>query len=197
MSDAAFAGLMLLMLAGGAAGALLLRHAWRLREGKTPWRLAGWATLVFTMVWPAFALGPARGPFIAITLISAAAFAVVASSLQVRAAKTPRAARARASGGDSLAPEPAERPTTPWRTTLRWLLAGPIGMVAAMGIGICYAVWMPGETQTRLLIGGLIVPVVWGAAMAWTLADSRILRATAVLVGTAVVGFTLAILKGL
>ena len=36
-------------------------------------------------------------------------------------------------------------------------------MVAAMGVGICYAVWVPGEAQTRLLIGGLIVPVVWGA----------------------------------
>jgi len=33
--------------------------------------------------------------------------------------------------------------------------------------------------------------------MAWTLADSRILRATAVLVGTAIVGFGAAMLKGL
>jgi hypothetical protein len=33
--------------------------------------------------------------------------------------------------------------------------------------------------------------------MAWTLADNRILRATAVLVGTAVLGFGLAMLRGL
>ena len=57
--------------------------------------------------------------------------------------------------------------------------------------------WAPGEVQTRLLIGGLIVPVAWGGAMAWTLADSRILRATAVLVGTSVAGFGLAMLRGL
>ena len=107
-----------------------------------------------------------------------------------RAAKAPRSAR------ESLAPEPADRPTTRWRTTLRWLLAGPIGMIAAMAIGICYAVWAPGETQTRLLIGGILVPLAWGAAMTWTLADSRIIRATAVLVGTTVAGFGLAILRG-
>jgi len=179
------------VLAGGMLGAWLLRKAWRARgdEGRHA-RLAGWAVLVANLVWPAWVLGPVRGPFIAVALVSVAALAVVASGATVRAAKAARG------GSGSLASEPVERPTTRWRTTLRWLLAGPIGMVAAMAIGICYAVWIPGEPQTRLLIGGLIVPVVWGGAMAWTLADSRILRATAVLVGTALAGFGLAILKG-
>lgn len=190
MSDAAFLGALALMLAGGAAGAWMLRRSWRTRGGHAGWRRGGWAMLAATLLWPAFVIGPARGPFLAVVLISAGAFAVVATGLEVRPA---RALRAR----ESLAPEPAERPTTRWRTTLRWLLAGPIGMVAAMGIGICYAVWAPGELHTRLLIGGLIVPVAWGSAMAWTLADSRILRATAVLVGASVAGFGLAMLKGL
>ena len=109
---------------------------------------------------------------------------------------TIRPAKAGREGRDSLAPEPSERTTTWWRQTLRWLLAGPIGMIAAMGIGIAWAVWVPGEPHTRLLIGGLLVPVLWGGAMAWTLADDRILRATAVLVGTAILGFGLSILRG-
>lgn len=179
------------ILAGGTLGAWLLRRAWRARgdEGKGA-RIAGWAVIVGTLAWPAWVLGPARGPFIAITLISVAALGVVAQGAVVRAARASRA------GSDSLAPEPLDRPTTRWRTALRWSLAGPIGMVAAMAVGICYSVWVPGEPQTRLLIGGLIVPFVWGGAMAWTLADNRILRATAVLVGTALAGFGLAILKG-
>lgn len=184
---------MALILAGGAAGGWMLRRAWLQKPGspqKAGWRWAGWATLLATLVWPAFVLGPARGPFIAVMLVSAAAYAVIASGAQIRAAKAPRAAR------ESLAPEPAERPTTAWRTTLRWLLAGPIGMIAAMAIGICYAVWAPGETHTRLLIGGIIVPLAWGAAMTWTLADSRIVRAAIVLVGTTAAGFGLAILRG-
>ena len=193
MSDAAFLGALVLILAGGGAGAWMLREAWRRKSGKGVWRLGGWALILISLVWPGFVMGPARGPFIAVILIAAAAFAVVASGLEVRAAKAPRTRAAR----ESLAPEPADRPSTGWQTTLRWLLAGPIGMIAAMGIGICYAVWAPGEVQTRLLIGGLIVPVAWGGAMAWTLADSRILRATAVLVGTSVAGFGLAMLRGL
>ena len=172
-------------------GAGLLRKAWRTRgdEGRGA-RAAGWAVIAASLAGPAWVLGPVRGPFIAIMLVSVAALAVVAGNATVRVA---RAARA---GTDSLAPEPLDRPTTRWRTTLRWLLAGPIGMIAAMAVGICYSVWVPGEPQTRLLIGALIVPFVWGGAMAWTLADNRILRATAVLVGTALVGFGISILKG-
>ncbi|MGE4430983.1 MAG: hypothetical protein AB7E05_09625 [Sphingobium sp.] len=183
-----------LMLAGGAAGAWLLRRAWRMRgqEGAS-WRWGGWIVILTTIAWPAWAIGPVRGPFIALALVSVGALAVVAAGATVRAAK---AGRKGGADRESLAPEPLDRPTTRWRTTLRWLLAGPIGMIAAMAVGICYAVWVPGEPQTRLLIGGLIVPVVWGGAMAWTLADNRIIRATAVLVGTVVAGFGLSILKG-
>jgi hypothetical protein len=181
------------ILAGAALGSWLLRSAWRLPgdEGRAE-KLLGWAVIVATLVWPAWLLGPVRGPFISAALASIAALGVVATGATIKRAT----ARRLASGSESLAPEPLERPTTAWRTTLRWLLAGPIGMIAAIAVGICYAVWIPGEPQTRLLIGGLIVPVAWGGAMAWTLADNRIVRAAAVLVGAAILGFGLSILKG-
>lgn len=178
------------MLVGGGTGVWMLRRAWSLKADKAPWRRGGLALLIATIVWPAWLLGEARGPFIALSLLPVAALAVVARGYARRAARAQRAGR------ESLAPEPAERPSTTWRGVLRWLLAGPIGMIAAMAIGICYAVWAPGAAQTRLVIGGLIVPVAWGGAMAWTLADSRILRATAVLAGTAILGFGAAILRG-
>lgn len=183
----------LLLVASGALGAWLLRRAWLAKAGAGGgYRLGGWTVLVASLIWPAFVLGPALGPFTALAALSVGALAVVASGTTVRAAKSARGGH----GRDSLAPEPLERPTTRWHTALRWLLAGPVGMVAAMAIGIAYSVWVPGEPQTRLVIGGLIVPVVWGGAMAWTLADSRILRATAVLIGTAIFGFGISILKG-
>ncbi|HZF46721.1 MAG TPA: hypothetical protein VEZ26_10310 [Sphingomonadaceae bacterium] len=191
MSDAAFLGSSFVIFCGALAGALLLRKAWGLKAGKAPWRWAGLAVLAATLLWPAWVLGEMRGPFIAVTLLSFAALGVIASGYTFRPARAARAAR------DGLAPEPAERASNGWRTALRWSLAGPVGMVAAMALGISYAVWAPGEIQTRLLIGGLIVPVAWGGAMAWTLADSRILRAAAVLVGTAIAGFGLAMLRGL
>lgn len=190
MTAGTFIGATAGMFVTATAGAALLRHAWSLKAGKAPSRWAGLGLLAGTLLWPAYLLGSARGPFIAITLIGVAALGVVASGYTLRPAKDSRAPR------EALALEPAERPASPWRTALRWSLAGPIGMVAAMALGISYAVWAPGAMQTRLLIGGLIVPLAWGGAMAWTLADSRILRATAVLVGTAILGFGLAMLKG-
>lgn len=180
------------VLVTATAGAWLLQRAWRRRGGNRLVQVvAGWSLFAVAVIAAAQILGGARGTFVALTLVSVCALGIVASGLQRRTARA-----GRDKGRESLAPEPVERPSTWWRTTLRWLLAGPIGMIAAMAVGICYAVWVPGEPQTRLVIAGLMVPVLWGGAMAWTLADSRILRATAVLVGTAVIGFTASILRG-
>lgn len=177
------------MLAAGVAGALLLRRDWRARDGDARARWGGWGVIVATL-GAATAIAGARGLFMALGLVSVAALGVVARGAEIRPARAARAAR------ESLAPEPAERVLTGWQRTLRWLLAGPIGMIAAIAVGIAWSVWVPGAPQTRLAVGGMLVPVLWGGAMAWTLADDRILRATLVLVGTAGAGFALAILKG-
>jgi hypothetical protein len=180
------------LLAASTAGAWLLQRAWQRKDAhRGLLRSAGWIVLIVVVLAAAGILGPARGTFIALTLIPICALCVVAAGLQRRNARASHRA-----SNDGLAPEPLDRPSVWWRTTLRWLLAGPIGMLAAIAVGICYAVWVPGEPQTRLLIAGLMIPVLWGGGMAWTLADNRVLRATAVLVGTAVAGFTAAVLKG-
>lgn len=180
----------LVALAAGSGGALLLRRAWRSRDDRNSERAAGWGLLAGGLATGLTVIDGVRGMFAALAIVSVGALVTVAQGAQWRAARAGRAGR------DSLAPEPAERLTTAWQRTLRWLLAGPIGMVAAMAVGIAWSTWIPGEPQTRLLIGGLLVPVAWGGAMAWTLADDRIVRATAVLVGTAIAGFALSILKG-
>ena len=76
------------------------------------------------------------------------------------------------------------------------MLAGPLGMTAAMGVAFCVTVYLPGDPRTRIVLGGLLLPILWGLAMTWTLADRRLLRATAVLVGTSIIGFGLAALGG-
>jgi hypothetical protein len=83
-----------------------------------------------------------------------------------------------------------------WRGWLKALLAGPLGMTAAMGIAFCYAAWVPGDPRTRIVVGGLLMPIAWALAMTWTLADQRLLRALAVLAGTTVLGFGLAAMRG-
>lgn len=177
------------MLAGTAGGAVMLRRAWTARGDAAGWRWGGWALIVGTLAL-ATLVDLSRGLFMALGLASVAALVVVARGAEIRPVRAARAGR------ESLAPEPAERTLTGWQRTLRWLLAGPIGLVAAMAVGIAWSTWVPGAPQTRLAIGGLLVPVFWGGAMAWTLADDRILRATAVLVGTIVAGFGIAVLRG-
>ena len=177
------------LLALGGAAAVALKLAWGRRLASRPVLiLLGWATLAAAVVGAAPLMGPARGPFAAIALISCAALAVVAFGVQIRDRKG-RAPR-------ELALEPSDRASRAWRGWLRALLAGPIGGIAAMGVGLAYTVWVPGEPQTRMVIGGLLVPVLWAGGMAWTLSDDKILRATAVLVGVAVVTFTASALRG-
>lgn len=177
------------LLAAAALGVWQLRRAWSDRTALRPWWIAGgWLVIAASMAVPAFVLGGAQGPFIASTLFSVAALCLVAGAIQFRTS--------RARGERSLAPEPSDRPSRAWRGWLRAALAGPIGMVAAMGVAIAYVTLAPGAPQTRIVIGGLLIPVLWGAAMAWTLADDKILRATAVLVGVSLVTFAAAALKG-
>jgi hypothetical protein len=174
----------------GAASALILKRAWNDRSASRVWLiLGGWMIISAALVAGSPVLGAARGVFIAASLISVAALAFVVSGVQVRPA---RVALDRA----SIALEPSDRSSRAWRGVLRFLLAGPIGGVAAMGVGVAWTVWLPSDPQTRIVSGGLLVPAVWGGLMAWTLSDDRIIRATAVLLGVALVTFSTAVMRG-
>lgn len=133
MEDSTPFGAAILIVASTILATGMLRRAWRMPNGHGGvWVAGGWALIVASIVWPAWWQGPVRGPVIAAALVSTAALVVVASG------RVQRPARTRA-GRESLAPEPSDRATTRWRETLRWLLAGPIGMIAAMAVGIAYA----------------------------------------------------------
>lgn len=178
-----------LLLAAGLGAGWLLRTAWRRRDANRPrLMLAGWGVLIAASLAAAPVLGQARGPFIAFAVLPIAVLALIAAGVQIR---DPRKRAPR-----EAALEPSERASRAWRGWLRALLAGPIGGVAAMGVALAWTIWAPGPPQTRMVVGGLLVPVLWGGAMAWTLADDKILRATAVLAGVTVVTFTASILKG-
>lgn len=180
----------LLLLAGGALGAALLRASWQRREGAAPALLGGgWAVLIGAILAAAWLVGPVKGTALALVMEGIGALGVVWHGRVRRKAARQRDAE------DS--PEPLEEPGRFWRGVLRTLLAGPLGMTAAMALAFCVTVYMPGDPRTRIVTGGLLLPVLWGLAMTWTLADRRLLRATAVLVGTSVIGFGLAFLRGI
>ncbi len=177
------------LLAGGALGALLLRRSWLRRDGAAPALVAvGWMVLLGLIVAAALLIGPVKGVALALVMEGIGALVVVWQGRVRRKAGRIREIEA--------APEPLEEPGRFWRGVLRTLLAGPLGMTAAMAVAFCVTVYMPGDPRTRIVIGGLLMPVLWGLAMTWTLADRRLLRATAVLVGASLLGFGLAFLGG-
>nr|WP_245896684.1 hypothetical protein [Sphingomonas fennica] len=179
----------LALLAGGALGASLLRRSWQRRDRSAIGLIAGgWGVLAGLALASAVLIGPVKGLALALALQGIGALVVVWSSRVRR-----KAARLREG---EVAPEPLEEPGRFWRGVLRALLAGPLGMTAAMGIAFCITVYLPGDPRTRIVLGGMMMPVLWGLAMTWTLADRRLLRATAVLAGTSIVGFGLAALGG-
>jgi hypothetical protein len=53
---------------------------------------------------------------------------------------------------------------------------------------------MPMATHDRMVVGGLLVPILWGAGMAWTLSDAKLVRATLVLGSISVLGYGIAFL---
>lgn len=171
------------------AGAVLLKRAWDRPSPERPWLIAGgWALLIVAIAASVPLMGAARGPFAMVTLASMVVLALVAAGVERRNAKK-KAAR-------ELAPEPSDRKRVVWRGWLRGFLAGPLAGIAAMGCGLAVAICAPGQIQSRMVIGGLMVPFLWAGGMAWTLSDDKILRATAVLVGVSVVTLGAAFLKG-
>lgn len=94
----------------------------------------------------------------------------------------------------SLAAEPEDRPTNWRRATAKAMLAIVLAGFAAFGLGEAFAVAMPFTPPDRIVIGALLVPILWGAGMAWTLADSKLLRAAIALSIIAATSFAIAFL---
>lgn len=179
---------LLLLLASALLGGWTLRSAAAHPDSAMLLTVSGWLTFVAGLVSAMWLIGPVRGPATAAALAPTGSLLILAAGWQQRAAREGRVR--------TPAPEPLQSADRAWRGVVRFLLAGPVGMLAAMGVAFCVVSWAPGAVITRLLIAALLVPALWGVAMTWTLADRRLIRATAVLVGTAVAGFGLALLKG-
>lgn len=177
------AGAVLLLLGLG-----MLRYCWQRRPAAGRYlTAAGWlailaGVLAFTRTWNAV-----LGTVYALLALSVLAYAVLAAGLQRR---TP--ARPALAGNRAL--EPEERRTDWLRGTAKAFLAIVLSGIAALGLGLAFAIGMPFETHDRIVIGGLLVPILWGGGMAWTLSDAKLLRATAVLIGASAFGYAVAFL---
>jgi hypothetical protein len=169
------------------AGIAILSASWRKRRGfKAHVLLGGWSLISGSFVLFGQMWGAEVGTFYALLLFSLVGFGIVAAGIELRQAhaRSPR----------EVALEPEDRPTNWPRGIAKSLLAIVLSGIASIGVGVAFALSMPMGVHDRVVIGGLLVPVLWGAGMAWTLSDAKLLRATIVLVSVSAVSYGVAFL---
>lgn len=169
------------------AGIWLLRMAWRRqRANRRVPMIIGLLALVAATAATLSTLGPARGPTIALMVVSSVALVIIAFGMKVKPSRE---------AVERQSPEPKERPTPIWRGFLRVLIGGPIGVTAAMGIGLAWTAWLPAAPETRAITGELLAMTLWAGALSWALADDKIMRVGAALTSIALVTGVIAALK--
>jgi hypothetical protein len=143
------------------AGLAFLRWRWLQRSSRLL-TLAGWLLVGAGFYGYIYSWGDEAGTAYALLAFSAVAFLVVWYGLERRVA--------RVRPGREVALEPEDRPTNWPRAIAKSFLA----LVLA-------AIHMPLVPTDRIVIGGILVPLLWGAGMAWTLSDAKLVRATLLL----------------
>lgn len=173
-----------------AAGLGLLRWSWlRRRRGRVKSAvLAGWLAIAASFMLFAQGFGGERGIAFALLAFSLGGLIGVMATVEVRA---------RRFNSRDRAAEPARRAANWPRAVAKSLLAIVLAGAASIGLGVAFAVAMPMAAVDRMVVGGLMVPVLWGGAMAWTMADSRLGRAAVILLAICAAGYAVAFLPGL
>lgn len=159
------------------AGVVLLWVAWRRRaRRRLPFvaALAAWA--LATASWTA-AFGAEIGIPLALESAAIVAFVFILSRIEFRDART---------GRERTAPPPHHTRYRWARGTIRGVGAGPVAFAASAGVGVLFATTAPLADATRLILAGLLIPSLWGAAMIWVLASRRLLLPSAGLLGIAI-----------
>ena len=174
-------GLGLVLAVAALAG---LRLAWG-RQDAARWPILAVAVaLCVATLWAWSAVvGAEVGAPLGVTCLCLAGYAFVTAGMEIRPSRSRR-----------ITATPEERRPKLWRGIVRFILAGPLGALASIGIGIAVAMQAPLVEQTRLVLGATLVPLIWAGCMAWTLCDGRVARSAVVLSGTAAIGYAVALL---
>jgi len=158
-----------------------------LREGQRRANLAlallAAALLIASSYAMAGALGWELGLAWALTTVSLAAYCLILHPFL----------RARTVGHDRPPREGRRMPTPPsgskWRLAVKLIAAGPLYLLAALGLSLLIAT-KPWESElTRLYVGGLSTPLFWSVGALHATVDPSLLRVAAVPIVLALASF--------
>lgn len=175
-------GLLMLVL-----GVAFLRRCWLTRpNAHVAAVVLAWVLIAAGFAGITHGLGGKLGTAYALLALSAIGYAAVAATMELR--------KGRSSSARDISMEPTERPTNWPRAIAKSLLAIVLAGIAAIGLGVAFAVAMPLPAPDRIVVGGLLVPLLWGGGMAWTLCDAKLGRAALLLLGVSLAGYGIAFL---
>jgi hypothetical protein len=172
-----------LAIASGLLGVGLLRAAWARRGGRRWLTAAGWLTLIGAAVfWHVTGMAWDKAVAAATLAPSVVAFVVLVPQAEwgsrgVNVTRTRLLAASDGIGQGSLS-----------RGIARTIVAGPVALAAALGLTAAIALRAPWVEADRLVMAGLLLPVAWASGAVWAIMDRKLLRVTAALVTTAVIG---------
>ena len=160
---------MALLLAGllSTAGMVLLYRRWRRKNGPV-WLWLAWGIMVVS-IWPwQQAFGFDRGIAVAPLWLALVAFLLIAGGANWRAGLRPVVIHTgRARPGEQI----------PWgRRSLRWLLAGPLCLLATTGLVMGWFAQSQWSDANRLVGAALFLVILWPLAIVWSSVDPRLWR---------------------
>lgn len=176
-----------MLVAGGIvsqlAGVAALREAQK--RASWPIRTAGIALILGSVWLMGLGLGWELGVTWALTTISIAAYVLILHPFF----------RAREIGHSRLPRTHRRSPVAPsgskWRLTVKLVSAGPLYLIAALGISLLIATKPWTSELTRLFVGGLSTPLWWSIGALHATVDPSLLRVTIVPIAIAVLTFGL------
>lgn len=170
-------------LMASLAGLLVLWHGWKHGADmrmRTAMALGLWAAS--TALWT-LQFGAEVGIPLALETAALVAFGFILSRMERRMERPAR---------ERTAALPAVSRRRYVVGTMRVLVAGPLGLIAAMGIAVVVATRSPMAEQTRLILAGLIVPTLWAIGIGWVVCQRRlpVQAASFAALGAAGIGLT-------
>ncbi|MGE0625571.1 MAG: hypothetical protein AB7I04_24055 [Pseudomonadales bacterium] len=161
------------------AGLWLLFAAWRQRHGAVGYRVPlGWSLIVVSGGFWVSGSGAEFGVSLVLLATGAMAWLYVLANLEQR---PPRIR------GETNTPKPPAGPRTLRRHALLLLLVVPVAAIAATFVSVALSMALPVSEVDAMVVVLVVMPVLWGCAAFWAVADSRTARpALAMALGTIV-----------
>lgn len=169
------------------AGLICAWQVWKRQDRRWLLALAALLWVGSTAIWIAL-FGVEIGIPLALETAALIAFAFILSRIERREAGRPPRER--------IVSAPGRARFGRLRGAGRVLIAGPLGMAAAMGVALVVATQLPTAEQTRLILAGLIVPSLWCGGIAWVACDRRLLPQAIAFAAVGGAGFGVALLTG-